>query len=61
MFLGNSDIFCSVVLLWQVLEELNLSMDQFIDVCILCGCDYCEGIRGMMVINCVIVSMHSFL
>ncbi|CAN6469607.1 unnamed protein product [Victoria cruziana] len=31
----------------KVLEELNLSMDQFIDVCILCGCDYCESIRGI--------------
>ncbi|KAG5548870.1 hypothetical protein RHGRI_014284 [Rhododendron griersonianum] len=29
----------------KVLEELNLSMDQFIDLCILCGCDYCDSIR----------------
>ncbi|XP_063901663.1 flap endonuclease 1-like [Zophobas morio] len=26
------------------LEELNISMDQFIDLCILLGCDYCETI-----------------
>ncbi|KAI3839212.1 hypothetical protein MKX03_032842, partial [Papaver bracteatum] len=25
--------------------ELNLTMDQFIDLCILCGCDYCPTIR----------------
>ncbi|KAJ7558126.1 hypothetical protein O6H91_04G025300 [Diphasiastrum complanatum] len=31
----------------RVLEELGLSMDQFIDLCILCGCDYCETIRGI--------------
>ncbi|KAF7143673.1 hypothetical protein RHSIM_Rhsim05G0124800 [Rhododendron simsii] len=31
----------------KVLEELNLSMDQFIDLCILCGCDYCDSIRGI--------------
>ncbi|KAA8536680.1 hypothetical protein F0562_029158 [Nyssa sinensis] len=31
----------------KVLEELNLTMDQFIDLCILCGCDYCESIRGI--------------
>uniref|UniRef100_A0A7N0VID6 Flap endonuclease 1 n=1 Tax=Kalanchoe fedtschenkoi TaxID=63787 RepID=A0A7N0VID6_KALFE len=31
----------------KVLEDLNLSMDQFIDVCILSGCDYCESIRGI--------------
>lgn len=30
----------------QVLEELNLTMDQFIDLCILSGCDYCDSIKG---------------
>lgn len=33
---------------FQVLEELSLTMDQFIDLCILCGCDYCDSIRGNM-------------
>ncbi|XP_016703600.1 flap endonuclease 1 isoform X2 [Gossypium hirsutum] len=31
----------------KVLEELNLTMDQFIDLCILSGSDYCESIRGI--------------
>lgn len=31
---------------FQILEGLNLSMDQFIDLCILSGCDYCDSIRG---------------
>ncbi|KAL8152110.1 hypothetical protein V2J09_021918 [Rumex salicifolius] len=31
----------------QVLDDLNLTMDQFIDMCILSGCDYCDGIRGI--------------
>jgi flap endonuclease-1 len=31
----------------KVLEGLKLDMDQFIDMCILCGCDYCHSIRGM--------------
>ncbi|XP_031496972.1 flap endonuclease 1-like isoform X2 [Nymphaea colorata] len=31
----------------KILEELNMTMDQFIDLCILCGCDYCESIRGI--------------
>ncbi|XP_076933628.1 flap endonuclease 1-like [Bidens hawaiensis] len=31
----------------KVLEELSLTMDQFIDLCILCGCDYCDNIRGI--------------
>ncbi|XP_041001076.1 flap endonuclease 1 isoform X2 [Juglans microcarpa x Juglans regia] len=31
----------------KTLEELNLTMDQFIDLCILSGCDYCDSIRGI--------------
>jgi len=31
----------------KVLGLLELSMDQFIDLCILCGCDYCSTIRGI--------------
>lgn len=31
----------------KVLEDLELTMDQFIDLCILCGCDYCDSIRGI--------------
>jgi len=27
-----------------ILEEMNLTMDSFIDFCILCGCDYCPTI-----------------
>ena len=35
-------------LMLQVLEELELTMDQFIDLCILCGCDYCDSIKGIL-------------
>ncbi|OIW13028.1 hypothetical protein TanjilG_15477 [Lupinus angustifolius] len=31
----------------KILEGLNMTMDQFIDLCILSGCDYCESIRGI--------------
>ncbi|KAK4803343.1 hypothetical protein SAY86_001546 [Trapa natans] len=31
----------------KILDELNLNMEQFIDLCILSGCDYCESIRGI--------------
>ncbi|XP_042471850.1 flap endonuclease 1-A isoform X8 [Zingiber officinale] len=31
----------------KVLEELRLTMDQFIDLCILSGCDYCDSIKGI--------------
>ena len=32
---------------YQVIEGLGLTPDQFIDVCILCGCDYCDSIKGI--------------
>lgn len=31
----------------KVLAELELNQAQFIDLCILLGCDYCESIRGI--------------
>lgn len=31
----------------RVLEELGLTKDEFIDLCILLGCDYCDSIRGI--------------
>lgn len=30
-----------------VLEGLGISMDAFIDLCILLGCDYCDSIKGI--------------
>lgn len=30
-----------------VLVGLDLTMDQFVDLCILCGCDYCGSIKGV--------------
>ncbi|CAB3408030.1 unnamed protein product [Caenorhabditis bovis] len=35
------------ITLSRVLEEMHLSEDQFIDMCILLGCDYCGTIRGI--------------
>ena len=31
----------------KVMSGLDLSYEQFIDLCILCGCDYCESIKGI--------------
>ena len=31
----------------KCLQELDLTWDQFIDVCIMCGCDYCDSIKGI--------------
>ncbi|CEM31007.1 unnamed protein product [Vitrella brassicaformis CCMP3155] len=36
-----------VLTLATVLEDLKLTMDEFIDFCILCGCDYCDSIKGI--------------
>lgn len=30
-----------------ILKELDLTSDQFVDMCILCGCDYCGRIPGI--------------
>ena len=30
----------------RCLKELELTWDQFIDVCIMCGCDYCDSSRA---------------
>lgn len=35
------------VKLERALEDLGLTREQFVDLCILCGCDYCETIRGV--------------
>lgn len=37
----------SEIRLSKALEGLGMNMDQFIDMCILLGCDYCEPIRGI--------------
>lgn len=29
------------------LEDLGLTHEQFVDLCILLGCDYCDSIRGI--------------
>ncbi|XP_025114870.1 flap endonuclease 1-like [Pomacea canaliculata] len=31
----------------QILDEMKFTMDQFIDLCILLGCDYCDSIKGI--------------
>jgi flap endonuclease-1 len=31
----------------KLLNGWNVTMDQFIDICILCGCDYSEKIKGV--------------
>jgi len=35
------------VTLAHALEQLNVTMDQFIDFCILSGCDYCDTLKGV--------------
>lgn len=37
----------SEVHLTPVLEGLGITMEQFIDLCILLGCDYCDSIKGI--------------
>lgn len=36
----------------KVLEGLKLTADQFVDLCILCGCDYCGSIKSKLKLVC---------
>ena len=42
---GDQGAFTRVTV--QVLEGLKLTPDQFVDLCILCGCDYLGTIKGV--------------
>lgn len=37
----------SEIILESMLEGLEMNMDEFIDLCILLGCDYCDSIKGI--------------
>jgi flap endonuclease-1 len=46
----------------KALAGLGLTMDQFIDVCILSGCDYCDTIKGVASISALkLVKQHGSL
>jgi flap endonuclease-1 len=44
-FSGNKPI--EEIILNKVLKQLELTIDQFIDLCILCGCDYATSVKGI--------------
>jgi len=31
----------------EMLKGLDMNYEQFVDLCILCGCDYCDHIDGV--------------
>ena len=37
----------SIITLDKVLEDFNMTINEFVDMCILCGCDYCETIKNI--------------
>lgn len=43
----NKDDPVIEIKLEKVLEGLEITMEQFIDICILCGCDYADSIDGI--------------
>jgi flap endonuclease-1 len=40
---------CDMYIMDEILEKLGVTMNKFVDICILCGCDYTTKIRNM---NC---------
>ena len=47
--INNGNTFIEIEL-ESVLLELGINFKQFIDFCILCGCDYTSGIKGNMIL-----------
>eukprot|EP00241_Pyramimonas_parkeae_P019019 CAMPEP_0114292640 /NCGR_PEP_ID=MMETSP0059-20121206/9172_1 /TAXON_ID=36894 /ORGANISM="Pyramimonas parkeae, Strain CCMP726" /LENGTH=386 /DNA_ID=CAMNT_0001414307 /DNA_START=15 /DNA_END=1175 /DNA_ORIENTATION=- len=46
----------------KALEGLELTMDQFIDLCILLGCDYCQTIKGVGPVSALkLIKQHGSL
>ena len=37
----------NVISLNRTLKKMKLSQDQFIDLCVLLGCDYCDNVKGI--------------
>jgi flap endonuclease-1 len=45
-----------------LLGELDITMEQFIDVCIMCGCDYASNIRGIGAVRALaLIRQHGSL
>lgn len=43
----NATKSIKVISLYRTLIGLNLNLDQFVDLCVLLGCDYCDNIKGI--------------
>ena len=41
----------SIINLDKVLEDLKLDYDKFVELCILCGCDYCQNIPRIGIVK----------
>ncbi|CAJ0644934.1 9994_t:CDS:2 [Entrophospora sp. SA101] len=46
-FSENRKLPINEISLNKIIQGLEISMDQFIDLCILLGCDYCDSIKGI--------------
>ena len=44
-FIGTNKILCYD--LDKILEKLDFNDEQWVDFCIMCGCDYCDRIQGL--------------
>lgn len=62
-FGGGSVIFGNLMIsLKDVLEGMELTMDQFVDLCILCGCDYTTKIKGVGPVNALkLIKKHGLI
>ncbi|CAH3176385.1 unnamed protein product [Porites lobata] len=47
LFKLRLDGVCEVIELGKVLQHLSLTQEEFLDMCIVAGCDYLENVRGI--------------
>ncbi len=53
-FISNLDTssgVCEVIKINKVLEEMELNQSEFLDFCIMCGCDYNNNIPNVGIVN----------
>jgi flap endonuclease-1 len=45
----------SIISLDKILEDLNIDYNKFVELCILCGCDYCQNIPRVGIVKALTI------
>ena len=44
-----------------MLKELDMTYDEFVDLCILCGCDYVQAMDGIDNLRIIYINLNKVL